>query len=119
VLVLVQGQGTPTHDPCSWRRCPNLCKAQVGKEPIEIGPLPIDYLPENHKLLELSGSQTKFFTFLPTASLQQVQVVGEGVERNAEQELQLLLRGGAIAVIPVERRGLFASPPLGLEAPGE
>jgi len=50
-----------------------------------------------------------------------VQVVGEGVERNAEKELQLLLRGGggAIAVIPAERRGVFASPPLGLEAPGE
>ena len=48
-----------------------------------------------------------------------MQVVGEGVERNAEKELQPLLRVGAIAVILVEQRGVFASPPLGLEAPGE
>jgi len=48
-----------------------------------------------------------------------VQVVGDGVERNAEQELQLLLWGAAIAVIPVERREVFACPSLGLEASGE
>jgi len=51
--------------------------------------------------------------------LQRVEVVGEGIERNAEQELQLLLRGRAIAGLLVERRGVFACPSLGPEAPSE
>lgn len=71
--------------------------------------------------MELSGSDAKFGPFLLEGILQHMQVVSEGVEGNAEEELQLLMRGGCSARLWVpERSRVFASPSLGLvEASGE
>lgn len=68
-------------------------------------------------MIRLSGSDTKFGAFVLAGI--------EGVERNAEEELQLLLRAGCSAPLPVpERPRVFASPALRLgivtaEASGE
>jgi len=54
---------------------------------------------------------TKLSAFLLAGALQQLQVVGEGVEGNAEEELQLLRWAGPIVPeLPRE----FTSPSLGL-----
>lgn len=59
-------------------------------------------------MIRLSGSDTKFGAFVLAGI--------EGVERNAEEELQLLLllrAGGCSAPLPVpERPRVFASPAL-------
>ena len=59
-----------THDSCRGKRCPNLRETEVGKEPVEICPLSIDYLPENLKLMELLGGDIKFSAFLLAGILQ-------------------------------------------------
>jgi hypothetical protein len=45
---------------------------------------------------------TKFGAFLPARSFQPLQIVGEGIECNAEKEIELLRRA-----LLAERRGLF------------
>jgi hypothetical protein len=54
--------------------------------------------------MELLGSDAKFGAFLLAGILQYKQVVREGVECNAEEELQLLLRAGCSAPLPVPER---------------